>query len=181
MKVSDRVWRAVLYLAAAIALGLGMVEAVREAKLGTALSAGAPAPEFAASRMEDGQPFALTELRGKVVLLSFWASWCGPCRREMPILQKLEAQYRDQGLSLVTANMDDPDARAEVVPAFLEKLGGAPPRVVYPSDQTGRDWHAGTLPTLYVLGRQGQLLLGHSGSMTEGELRAQIEAALRAP
>ncbi|HEY3452440.1 MAG TPA: TlpA disulfide reductase family protein [Myxococcales bacterium] len=179
MRVSDKIWRGVLYVAAAVALTFGMVEAINEAKYGTALSAGTPPPAFAAIRMDDGKPFALTDLKGKVTLVSFWASWCGPCRREMPVLQKLEAEYRNKGLALVTVNLDDPDARAEAVPEFLKDLRAPAPLVVYPSDRTQEDWRAGTLPTLYVLGRDGQILLGHSGALPEDALRREIEAALR--
>ncbi len=181
MKVSDRVWRAVLYAAAGVALAFGMVEAIQEARYGTALPAGTPAPAFTAVRADDGTPFALAELKGKVALLSFWASWCGPCRREMPVLQKLEAQYRDRGLALVTVNLDDPDSRQEDVAGFFRELSGPAPLVVYPGGRTQEDWHAGTLPTLYVLGRDGQILLGHSGAMTEDQLRQEVEAALKGP
>ncbi|MGC4121967.1 MAG: TlpA disulfide reductase family protein [Myxococcales bacterium] len=173
MQVSDRVWRSVLYVAAAVALGFGMVEAINEAKLGTALSAGTPPPAFSALRADDGRPFALTELKGKVTVLSFWASWCGPCRRELPVLQKLEAQYRDQGLALVTVNVDEPGSREDAA-AFLRELGRPPPLVVFPSENTQADWRAGTLPTLYVLGRDGQILLGHSGALPEDALRREI-------
>lgn len=179
MQVPERVWRAVLYVAAAVALAFGMVEAVREAKLGSALAAGAPTPAFAATRMDDGKPFALSDVKGKVTLLSFWATWCGPCRREMPVLQKLEAEYRSKGLALVTVNMDDPDSRDEVA-KFVQELAGPPPLVVFPGPRMQEDWRAGTLPTLYVLGRDGQILLGHSGALSEDALRGQIEAALRA-
>ena len=180
MQVPDRVWRWVLYVAAAVALVFGMIEAINESKYGTALSAGTPPPAFAAVRMDDGKPFALSEVKGKVTVLSFWASWCGPCRREMPVLQKLEAEYRNKGLALVTVNMDEAGARTDAVPEFLKGLKGAPPLVVFPDDKVAEAWHAGTLPTLYILGRDGQILLGASGALPEDTLRREIEAALRA-
>jgi len=180
VQVSDKVWRGALYVAATVALVLGMVEAVRDAKLSDALSAGTPPPAFTATRMTDGTPFSLADVKGKVAVVSFWATWCGPCRRELPVLQKLEAQYRDRGLALVTVNMDDPDGRAEALAEWTREQGAAPPLVVLPGGETGRDWHAGTLPTLYVLGRDAQIVAGYSGAAPESTLRREIEAALKA-
>ena len=115
-----------------------------------------------------------------MVLLDFWATWCPPCQRELPVLRKLEADYRAQGLVLVAASRDDPSDREEVVAGWVSKQGGEPLLVVFPSDQSARDWHALTLPTLYVLGRDGAIVAGHTGITSEGSLRQEIERALKA-
>jgi cytochrome c biogenesis protein CcmG, thiol:disulfide interchange protein DsbE len=180
VKVSDKLWRVVLYTAAAASLVLGVIEAVREQQFSNALAPSTPPPAFVATRT-DGKPFSLDELKGKVVILSFWATWCGPCLREMPMLRKLELDLGARGVTLVAANMDDADSRAEAVAAWERAQGGNAPLIVFPSDNTGHDWHAGVLPTLYVLGRHGQIAAGYSGAQGEAKLREDLEDALRAP
>jgi cytochrome c biogenesis protein CcmG, thiol:disulfide interchange protein DsbE len=168
----ERIWRGVLWGAASLALVLGAVEAVREERMGTALPSGTPPPPFTATRV-DGAPFTLSEVKGKVVLLSFWATWCEACSRERPMLQALSAEYRSRGVELVAASLDEEDARKEAVAAFREAL------VVFPQGPTGSDWHAGTLPTLYVLGRDGRIVSGHSGIASEAAVKSAIDEALK--
>ena len=170
----ERIWRMVLWGAAAVALVLGAVEAVREEKMSSALAAGTPPPGFVAARA-DGAPFALSELKGKVVLLSFWATWCEACRRERPMLRALAAEHRSRGVELVAASVDEEGARKEAVAVWPEA------RVVFPTGATGSDWHAGTLPTLYVLGRDGRIVSGHSGIASETAVRRAIDEALSGP
>lgn len=177
MTTGEKIGRWVLWSAAALGLALGLVEAVREARWSAALSPGTPPPAFAA-KLPGGEAFALERAKGKVVLLSFWATWCGPCRREMPVLQRLEAEYRSRGVVLLAANVDDPEVRESRAPEWIRELGGEAPLLVYPDAETPRAWHAGTLPTLYVLGRDGAIVAGHSGIASEETLRREIEAAL---
>ncbi len=82
---------------------------------------GSPAPAYGA-RTLTGDSVALTDLRGKVVLLNFWATWCTPCRHETPFLDSLHARRSPQGLEVVGVSMDAPAARDEVA-AFVRDLG----------------------------------------------------------
>lgn len=172
--------RALLGAGIALALGAGALQAVREARESSPLPVGAPAPELDA-RGPGGGPFALESQRGKVVLLSFFATWCEPCRAEMPVLRALEQELGPRGLSLVAANMDDdsPD-RAQVVSEFFHHLGGAEPLVVFPSDEAIHAYHAAQLPTLYLIGRDGRIAAGHVGAVGEERLRGEVESALAA-
>jgi thiol-disulfide isomerase/thioredoxin len=174
----DKVWQVVLYGAAAVTLVLGIVEAIREQQLTGALDPGTPPPAFTAVQ-RDGAAFSLSQERGKAVVLSFWATWCPPCLREMPQLRKLEAELGAQGMALVAASMDNPDVREEAVADWLKKQGGPPPLIVFPTDETARAWHAGSLPTLYVLGRDGSIVASHSGLTPEVTLRREIGKALQ--
>ena len=98
------------------------------------------------------------------------------------MLQKLEEEYRARGLTLVTANRDDPDSRDEAIGVFVRTHGGSKaPLVVFPDNASAEAWHAAVLPTLYVLGRDGQIVAGHTGVQPEKKLREEIERALRAP
>ena len=74
---------------------------------------GKPAPELIAPGL-DGKTFDLAALRGSVVIVNFWASWCGPCRAEMPLLNRFYLEHREQGLALVGVSVDEPGDRAAV-------------------------------------------------------------------
>ncbi|HLY52961.1 MAG TPA: TlpA disulfide reductase family protein [Steroidobacteraceae bacterium] len=75
---------------------------------------GSPAPELQATEL-DGRTFDLAALRGKVVIVNFWASWCGPCRAEMPLLNRFYLAHRSQGVVLVGVSVDDAHDRKQVV------------------------------------------------------------------
>lgn len=170
------VWRGVLYFAIALAVGVGAVQAVQEERAARPLPLGSPAPSLKAER-RGGGAFDLAELNGKVVLVSFWASWCGPCAREMPLLRELERDYRDRGVSLVTVNLDDPDDRAQLVDEFFEGAG-EPPLVLWADEPAIHAWNAHRLPTLYVVGRDGRIVAGHTTLQSRETLQREIETAL---
>jgi len=71
----------------------------------TSLQTGAPAPAFELNS-NSGKPVSLADLKGQIVLVNFWASWCGPCRQEMPILEQLNHQYRNKGVALIGVNVE---------------------------------------------------------------------------
>jgi thiol-disulfide isomerase/thioredoxin len=104
-----------------LALGLLSVEA---APAGPALAIGQPAPQLIATAL-DGQPLDLSKLRGKVVLVNFWATWCAPCRKEMPTLDAFYRRYHGQGLELIGISVDFPRDAAK-----MRKAAGT---VTYPT------------------------------------------------
>ena len=77
-----------------------------------------PVPDFTLKSME-GDNFRLEELRGQVVLINFWASWCGPCRQEMPILQKIHQRYEPLGFTVLGVNVDEVPEKARKIAARL--------------------------------------------------------------
>jgi cytochrome c-type biogenesis protein len=80
------------------------------------------APVYAARRLGTDETVSLSSLRGQVVLLNAWATWCGPCRQEMPAFERLQAQYRDRGLRVIGVNLDEGEADAGVE-AHVRSLG----------------------------------------------------------
>lgn len=118
--------------------------------------------------------------RGKVVLVDFWATWCDPCRAEMPLLVSLEKKWRDRGFVLVTVSADEPEQAGEAL-AFLKKSGVRLPawQKRTQSDESfinaiDRKW-SGALPALFLYDRNGNKVQSFIGE-TE---TSQIEAALR--
>src|SRR5215470_7403225 len=100
---------------AALALLLGAASALAAA---TPLTPTTPAPDFTLRTLE-GQNLRLGEQRGRVVLVNFWATWCGPCRQEMPHLNKLYEKYKSSGFVLLGVNVDDDTRQAAGVAGKL--------------------------------------------------------------
>jgi thiol-disulfide isomerase/thioredoxin len=113
-------------------------------------------------------------LRGRVVVLDFWASWCGPCRFEMPTLSALQDRYGAQGLSVVGVAAED----AEDILAFSRRMPVTYALVADSQGETSRSYGVSSLPTLVVIDRQGVVRLVEVGYDPTGESR--FEAAVRA-
>ena len=117
------------------------------------------APDFTL-RAVDGPNVRLQEQRGQVVLVNFWATWCGPCRQEMPQLNKLYERYRAAGFTLLGINIDDDSRRAGDV---AHKLGLRFP-VLLDSDKTvSRLYDLSTMPTTVLIDRNGNVRHVHNG------------------
>jgi peroxiredoxin len=84
-----------------------------------AVKVGQPAPDFTLKSM-DGKNFNLTEQRGNIILINFWASWCGPCRKEMPVLQDLQEKYQDLGVQVWGINVEQENQAGKDFLANLE-------------------------------------------------------------
>lgn len=136
--------------------------------------AGKPAPAFSLKTF-DGTTVSLASLRGKVVLLDFWATFCAPCIAALPELQALQAKYGDRGLAVVGVTVDDRPA--------LVKKAAAQAKVTYPMLRaTPEVWNAykvTALPALVLVGRDGKIIRRYGGEADRAAMIAEIEAALR--
>ena len=142
---------------------------------GPAMLAGAPAASFPIVRV-DGTPDALDRYRGKVVLVNLWATWCPPCREEMPALEKL---YRELGpRGLVVLGIDQGESRTAAA-NFGSKLGVTFPLLVDDGQQYGRAYAAQGLPTSIVVDRGGKIVKGVDGAMTLAEMHSIVDPVLR--
>jgi len=122
----------------------------------TPLEPAVAAQDFTLNDM-DGEPHRLADYRGKVVLVNFWATWCPPCRREMPALESLYRNYRDRGLVVLAVNQwEDPDlvfaymGQLEVVPTF--------PVLFDPESRISVAYGVKGLPTSFLIDRKGRLV-----------------------
>jgi thiol-disulfide isomerase/thioredoxin len=166
-------------LAALVLLGLVFQAIVEGQRKNRGESApGKPAPGFVLARYSGGN-VKLDELRGKVVMLDFWATWCAPCVEEMPHLIKLAKEFESKGVVLIAANSDDEDvARYEVQRFIQNKVPGLDPYVAFADYETSRAYSISVLPTLVFINRDGEIHQTYVGYAPEDVLRERIEEVL---
>lgn len=124
-----------------------------------ATAVGSPAPDFTL-RVLDGPNLRLQEQRGKVVLVNFWATWCGPCRKEMPHLNRIADKYRSSGLVLLGINVDD-DARNAA--DLAAKLGVKFPVLFDTDKKVSKLYDLNSMPSTLVIDRNGRVRYLHRG------------------
>jgi thiol-disulfide isomerase/thioredoxin/outer membrane lipoprotein-sorting protein len=116
---------------------------------------GQPASDFTLETLTDGKPVQLSSLKGRVVLLDFWATWCGPCRRWLPIVEKAHRDYAAKGLSVFAVNEREPESK---VRAYLGKQKLDLPVLMDRSGAVGSTYRASSIPLTVVVGRDGNVL-----------------------
>jgi len=144
-----------------------------------ALEPGQRAPAFSLPGL-DG-PVQLEALRGKVVLVDFWASWCGPCKQSFPWMSALQARLGASGLRIVAVNVDRDRAAAEAFLRAMQPQMVAPLTIAFDSaGDTPARYGAKAMPTSVLVGAEGQVLLRHAGFRDADRpvLEAAITAAL---
>jgi len=138
---------------------------------------GMPAPALA-GRSFGGEAFDLSNWRGKVVVLNFWASWCGPCRDEMPMLDALQRDYRERGVVVLGLSADDRHDRRD---ALAASQGVAYMTGMLAESSVNGFGAPQMLPLTYVIDRAGKLsavLRANRGALSAGELRVAVDRAL---
>ncbi len=151
---------------------------------------GRPMPLLREAEWIGKKPIAPAALRGKIVLLYFWAHWCSDCKAEAPIMAKLGAEYKSRGLVILTptrrygyTNDDDHAPPAKETPFMLkvfEHYYAGVPTEGSPVDRGNFErYGASTTPTIVLVDRRGIVRLYHPGLMSEADLRGAIEALLR--
>lgn len=139
---------------------------------------GKPAPDFTlavAANGDAGARMQLAELKGRPVVIDFWASWCGPCAVQAPILDRLARKYEGRGLVVLGVNIDDPPAIAK---EYARRKGLSYPILVDPNDQAAAMYGVSKLPSLIVVDRQGNVSSFMTGLVDEPSLDEVIAAAM---
>jgi len=135
------------------------------------------APELALPALE-GADVDLADLRGQVVIVNFWASWCPPCRAEMPALERTYLAHAAEGLVVVAVNATNQDSQPAAA-AFVEDMGLTFPIALDLTGEAGRRYQVRALPTTFFVDRQGviqQVIIG--GPMSEATLRSTVQSLL---
>lgn len=121
----------------------------------------------------DGHAWTLKDLKGKVVMLNFWATWCPPCRKEMPDLEALYKQFEPQGLVILGISDDDP----EKVREFVQKQGTTYPVLLDPGSKVNELLHIQGIPKTFVYDREGKIVAQSIDMRTRGQFLEMLGRA----
>lgn len=135
---------------------------------------GKVAPDFTITTF-DGGKLTLSELRGKVVLLNFWASWCPPCRAEAPNMEGVWQDYRDQGVIFVGVDIQDTESEAR---DFLQQFNITYPNGPDPTGRIARDYGITNIPTSVFVSRQGVIARRWVGAIDRARLTEYLDELL---
>ncbi len=125
----------------------------------SALEVGQAAPDIALSSI-DGKNIRLKELRGQVVLVNFWASWCGPCRQEMPLLEDMYKKYSKLGFTILGVNVEQDNSKAK---AYLRDVTVTFPILLDPQNIASKLYNVEAMPTTAIVDRNGKIRYVHLG------------------
>jgi len=136
------------------------------------------APDFTLPSL-DGQTVRLSDLRGKAVLLNFWATWCAPCRLEMPTIDKAYQEYKSRGLEILAVSLDA--GSNSVVKNFMDELSLSFPALLDPDMEVLRLYRQFSIPATFLIDKQGIVRHRELGyrDWTDPESRRLLEAILR--
>jgi thiol-disulfide isomerase/thioredoxin len=135
---------------------------------------GKEAPDFTLKDLE-GKQVRLSDFRGKAVLLNFWATWCGPCKIEMPWFVELQKQYGPQGLEIVGVALDD--SGRDEIQKFAREMG-VNYLILQGQDDVGDAYGAVGLPTTFYIDRTGKIIDSASGLVSRSEIEDNVKKAL---
>jgi cytochrome c biogenesis protein CcmG, thiol:disulfide interchange protein DsbE len=140
--------------------------------------AGFLSPDFTLNNLND-EAIRLSDLRGSVVLVNVWATWCPPCRAEMPAMQRVYEEYQAQGFEILAVNASAQDTFANLEP-FVAEYGLTFPILLDETGEVTRAYRVLSLPTSFFIGKDGvisEVVVG--GPMDEALLRARVETLLK--
>ena len=136
-----------------------------------------PAPDFTLASKEGGN-VRLQEQLGNVVLINFWASWCGPCREELPYLEELQQEYADLGFTILAVNVDEDPSKADIL---LNEIPVSFPVLFDVNDDVSKLYDVQAMPTTVIVDRDGNQRLLHKGYKSGDEVKYKqaVKALLR--
>jgi peroxiredoxin len=148
--------------------------ALRPAGLDVKAEEGALAPDFLLGRLDDGE-LRLSDLRGRAVVLNFWATWCAPCRTEIPQFVEAYGRFRDQGLVIVGVNMQEGKG---IVRPYAEDFGMDFPIAIDVDGEVGDAYRILGLPTTYFIDRDGVVRSVFTGPFERSEGGTDVRGAI---
>ena len=178
MQKNHRIIFHILFLIAGAMWIVASANAKNAAAGAAAPQAGFAAPELA-QKTPDGKEYTLSKLKGNAILVNLWATWCPPCRAEMPAIEKMYREYKDQGLVVLAVNMTSQDDPANIAP-FIQKYDLTFPTLLDEIGAVSAAYQLRSLPSTYFINRSGiiqEVVIG--GPMAEALLRTRIEHILK--
>ena len=142
---------------AAVVLGAVTFALWRGGSVPAPLERGRPAPPFELADLDGSSRLGLSDLRGRVVLLNFWATWCKPCEDEMPAMERLYRALRGSEFEILAISVD---ADAEAVARFRDRLGLSFPILLDPGSEVSRTYQTTGYPESFLIDRAGNLASG---------------------
>ena len=115
---------------------------------------------------------SLADLRGQVVYVDFWASWCKPCRKSFPWMNAMQQKYRAAGLQVIAINLD---AEQQLADEFLSKTPAAMPIVYDPQGLIAKDYQLLGMPSSYIVDKKGQIRFAHKGFFSDKQNQYEYE------
>jgi len=164
----------IIWIVVILAVGIYLFPSIknRMAFAGSKPALNETAPEFSLKAL-NGKNMRLSDFKGKVVLVNFWASWCPPCKMEIPGFQKVYTVYKDKGFTIIGITTGD------VSSSFIKDMGMTYP-VVMADDKVIRDYgNISGIPTSFLIGRDGRIIKKVMGLYFESSLRSDLENALK--
>jgi cytochrome c biogenesis protein CcmG/thiol:disulfide interchange protein DsbE len=152
---------------------LGIVLATR-APAASPTGIGAAAPDFALADL-DGQPVVLSELQGRPVVVNFWASWCGPCVEEFPLLREAAARHAGAGLAVIGVVYED---RSEAARDFMARHGATWPAAMDPGGRVADAYGILGPPETFFIGRDGTIVARQFGQFSAASLQEKLAAII---
>lgn len=148
---------------------------ISAAQAETGIEPGQRAPDFQLKTSE-GEEVSLSSFKGKHVFINFWASWCPPCRAEMPHIQKFYEEHKDQDVVVLSVNLTHVDKDMDTVHRFVEKNGITFPVVYDEKGKVDAVYKADTIPTSYVVDKEGVIRHRIVGPVSEERLEKIFSA-----
>ncbi|HSM38647.1 MAG TPA: TlpA disulfide reductase family protein [Candidatus Limnocylindrales bacterium] len=166
-------------MAAAVApiillIALGAVLLTRDGSGGAGAGIGSRAPDFALADL-DGNPIRLADLRGRPVIVNFWATWCGPCVEEFPLLQRAYAEHAGEGLAVIGIVYRD---NADAVRAFMRGTGAGWPAVMDPGENVAQEYGIFGPPESFFIDQQGMIVARQIGQLGAADLERHLAKIL---
>jgi peroxiredoxin len=154
------------------ALALTLFALIGMPALALAVEVGEPPPEINLADLNSGKKISLGALKGKVVVVDFWASWCAPCKEEMPVLESLYKRFKDSGLVIIGVSVDNEAANAK---KFLTSVKVSFPIVHDAAHQVTGKYSPPRMPTSYVIDKTGKIRFVHAGFRKEDGKKLEEE------
>lgn len=131
------------------------------------VSAAEMAKDFVLKSKDDGN-MRLSEQRGNIVMINFWASWCGPCREELPLMEEIYQEYQDLGFEILAVNVDDEASKADVL---LNDIDVSFPILYDTAGKVSELYEVSAMPTTVFVDRDGQQRILHPGFRAGDEVK----------